>query len=177
MKQWIVFLRGINVGGRNIKMAELKDCLHKAGYSGVQTVLQTGNIILENNAKEDVLKRQLEKLLSDTFSYPARLLVLDSDELKAVVNEFPFADLTEEYHKYVVLTESESAEKIVAESPGLNKVEEGIAAGKSVVYWYVQKGKTLDSVFGKFLSKASSKYLTTNRNLNTLNKILAKLER
>ncbi|HAP91240.1 MAG TPA: pyridoxamine 5-phosphate oxidase, partial [Arthrobacter bacterium] len=39
MNSYAVFLRGINVGGINIKMADLKDALASSGFAGVRTLL------------------------------------------------------------------------------------------------------------------------------------------
>lgn len=174
MKQFIVLLRGINVGGRNIKMAELKSCLESAGFGNVQTVLQTGNVILESNKTKEALKEQVEGILTTTFSYPARVLVVAAGELGSVISQSPFGELSPEYHRYVIFTENGFAPDLVAEAPALKSEIEGISAGIDVVYWYVQKGMTLDSVFGKYMNKASAKHLLTTRNLNTLGKVFEK---
>jgi uncharacterized protein (DUF1697 family) len=43
----IVLLRGINVGARNrIAMPALRDALADAGFDGVQTYVQSGNVVL-----------------------------------------------------------------------------------------------------------------------------------
>jgi len=50
--QYIIFLRAVNVSGKNlIKMAELKEKLSKAGYQDVQTYIQSGNILLKSDGK------------------------------------------------------------------------------------------------------------------------------
>lgn len=41
-----VFLRGINVGGVAIAMADLRDALVLPGVAAVKTVLATGNAVL-----------------------------------------------------------------------------------------------------------------------------------
>lgn len=174
MKQLIVLLRGINVGGRNIKMSELKSCLDAAGFRNIITVLQTGNVILEYKKDAASLKEEVENVLTTTFSYPAKVLIVTLEDLKNIVSGFPFAELGPEFHKYVVFTEQGFAKELVANAPELDKTVEAIAGGKDVVYWYVQKGMTLDSAFGKYMNKASSKNLCTTRNLNTLEKILMK---
>ena len=50
---------------------------------------------------------------------------------------------------------------------------ERVQAGKSVVYWRVDKGSTLKSNFSKLLSRSKYKDFNTNRNLKTLKRILA----
>ena len=61
MKTWVIFLRGINVGGHNkLPMAELRASLSGAGFETVKTYIQSGNIILNANKSmtlEDVQTR------------------------------------------------------------------------------------------------------------------------
>jgi uncharacterized protein (DUF1697 family) len=58
MTKYVAFLRGINVGGRIIKMADLRICLEKAGFGDVKTILQTGNVIFESDISDTAeLKR------------------------------------------------------------------------------------------------------------------------
>jgi len=50
---FIVLLRGINVGGnKRIKMADLKVLFESIGFSSVQTLLQSGNVILESEISD-----------------------------------------------------------------------------------------------------------------------------
>ena len=46
MTSYAVFLRGINVGGINIKMAALRDALQAAGFQDAGTLLASGNVVL-----------------------------------------------------------------------------------------------------------------------------------
>ena len=59
---------------------------------------------------------------------------------------------------------------------GAEKVELGaqerVAAGDGVVYWRVDKGSTLKSNFAKLLTRSKYRDFNTNRNLNTLRKLL-----
>jgi uncharacterized protein (DUF1697 family) len=173
--QYIILLRGINVGGRTIKMDKLKSCLETAGYKKVLTVLQTGNLILESDEKTPgQLRSRIESHLTAAFNYPAKVLVIKPAQLKTVIAHYPFSDLGPEFHRYVIFTEKGFEQDLVKSAGALDKTIEDIGAGKDTVYWYVQKGHTLDSMFGKYMSKASAKHFLTNRNLNTLEKILAK---
>lgn len=173
--QHIILLRGINVGGRTIKMDELKHCFEKAEYTHVITVLQTGNVILDSKEKNiDKVREAVESLLTKTFSYPAKAIVTTAEYLQAVIENYPFTKYGDEYHRYAYFTEKGSEKEIVKQAGPLDKQMEDIAAGDGVIYWRVLKGRTLDSSFGKGSAKMASKYFLTNRNLNTLEKILAK---
>ena len=49
MARHIVLLRGINIGPRNrIAMPALREALEEAGFTDVQTYLQSGNVVLES---------------------------------------------------------------------------------------------------------------------------------
>lgn len=173
--QYVILLRGINVGGRTIKMDELKSCFEKAGYKNVITVLQTGNVILESKEKNTgKVQKAVEALLAQTFDYPAKVLVITPVQLASVIEQYPFTQYGAEYHRYAYFTDKRSEKELATQAGNLDKLTEEIATGEGVIYWRVLKGHTLDSAFGKYTAKAAVKHFLTNRNLNTLEKILAK---
>ena len=49
MARYIALLRGINVGGINIKMADLKDAISSLGFDNVKTVLASGNVLFDSD--------------------------------------------------------------------------------------------------------------------------------
>lgn len=173
--QYIILLRGVNVGGRTIKMDELKKSFEEGGYSNVITVLQTGNVIIESKEKNtDKVHKAVESLLTKTFNYPAKVTVITLEYLKAVIENYPFTKYGPEFHRYAVFTENGFGKEMIKQENELDKSVEEIKAGKKVLYWRVLKGHTLDSAFGKYMAKAGTKHFLTNRNVNTLEKILAK---
>lgn len=173
--QYIILLRGVNVGGRIIKMAELKSCFEKNGYQDVQTILQTGNVVVEANEKNIMkLQKKIETELTTAFNYPAKVLVITPKQLRDILEAFPFKNLSPDFHRYIVFTENGFEKDLVADCGALDKKTEEIKVGVNAVYWRVLKGNTLDSAFGKYMNKMSAKHFITNRNMNTLEKVLAK---
>ena len=170
MAQYAAFLRGVNVGGRVIKMAELKACLQKAGLKNVKTILQSGNVVFESESSAAKLKTQIEELLTKTFKYPAKVQVLSIENLQKIVQANPFTDAPADYHQYVIFIENDLEIQLVAEAG--KRLGEEVMAGQGVVYWKVQKGQTLKTPFAKLLTKSKYKEFNTNRNINTLQKIL-----
>lgn len=172
--QYVVFLRGVNVGGRILKMEELRNCLKGAGFSGVTTILQTGNAIVDSDDKDvKKLTVTIEDAISKEFSFPAKVLVITPGQLADVIENNPFTNAGTEYHQYVVFTKN-GFEKQLVEDSEYREVEK-VAQGSGVVYWQVKKGLTLDSPFAKAIAKAAAKEFITTRNMNTLNKIAAKV--
>ncbi|WP_072802357.1 DUF1697 domain-containing protein [Rhodococcoides yunnanense] len=170
----VVLLRGINVGGINIKMADLRAALTNAGFDDVRTILATGNVRLRSPLSGAKLKKSVETVLSDTFGYEAWVIVLDEPALRAIVDAYPFDAEREGWHPYVIFgNNADHLAELAAIGGTLDPELERISAGDSVVYWEVVKGFTTDSVVGKFTSKAKYKPTTTTRNLRTLVKMLA----
>ncbi|HVI60804.1 MAG TPA: DUF1697 domain-containing protein [Candidatus Saccharimonadales bacterium] len=172
MTKYALFLRGINVGGRTVRMADLKTCLDKAGLENVVTLMQSGNVVFESEKDTTALKQLIEGTLKATFGYPAKVQVLAMDQLADIVERYPFGAAGDSQHDYVIFMEN-GLEKELAQESYESAPGEKLAAGQNVVYWRVDKGSTLKSNFAKLLTKAKYKDFNTNRNLKTLRKLLA----
>ena len=92
MTRYICLLRGVNLGGHNmIAMADLKAHLAKKGYRDVQTLLQSGNVILSAATKSAAaLESQLEAEIERKFKLNIDLHVRSGDEWRALVERNPF---------------------------------------------------------------------------------------
>lgn len=172
MAKYVALLRGINVGGRIIKMADLRACFESMGFLGAQTILQSGNVIFESGLDTGRLKQKVEAGLTGTFRYPAKVQVVPIDRLREIVAGNPFAGAPDEYHQYVIFFEAGLEKDFCAEAAGIE--DEEVRTGHSVAYWKVEKGMTLKSQRGKLLSKPKYRDFHTNRNVNTLRKLLDK---
>ena len=171
MPKYVAFLRGINVGGRKINMADLKMSFDSMGFKDVETLLNTGNVIFLTDKNQTSLKNLIEINLTKTFNYRAKVQVYGIDVLKKVINNYPFGVASLKEHDYVIFLENGLERTVVNEKLDL-AFDEKIKAGEGVVYWRVSKGSTLQSSFGKLLTRSAYKEFNTNRNLNTLKKIL-----
>src|SRR5688572_12421309 len=92
MGSYAVFLRGINVGGINIKMAELREALKAAGFADARTLLASGNVVLASTLDAAAVKRECEKCLRVTFGYDAWVVVLDAARVSELVAACPYPD-------------------------------------------------------------------------------------
>ena len=172
MANYVALLRGVNVGGRNIKMADLKDCFEKAGFINPKTYIQSGNVVFESDKTETQLKSLIEELLTKTFNYPAKVQVVNLVKLKKLINDFPFGAAGPKQHNYIIFMENGLEKAALKDSYELGTGEK-VQAGDGVIYWRVDQGQTLRSSFGKLLSKSKYKQFNTNRNINTLEKLIS----
>jgi uncharacterized protein (DUF1697 family) len=84
-------IRGINVGGnRKLPMAELRSALGSAGYEGVSTYIQSGNVVLRSAASAGAVGRGVERVIEERFELTVRVLVRTHDELEAVARANPY---------------------------------------------------------------------------------------
>ncbi len=92
MTEVAVFLRGINVGGHHkVPMAELKTLLIEAGFKGVKTLLNSGNVILKSELDNlDEIKSNIEELLSSHFGFRILLVIVEMQLLRELVEQQPF---------------------------------------------------------------------------------------
>jgi len=90
--RYVVLLRGINVGGRNkVPMAALKGLLADT-FEGVQSYIQSGNLILEADGRASDVAAHIERVLPTGFDLESpsiRALVLDSEAYREVLAGAP----------------------------------------------------------------------------------------
>lgn len=175
--QYIILLRGVNVGGRTIKMDELRSCFENNGYKNAQTILQTGNVIITTKGKDTgMLTQQVESMLEKAFHYPARVIALEPAALQQILEKNPFTEINPDLHRYILFTKNGFEKTLAKEFQAADDNDEKIKKGNGVIYWTVRKGSTLDSPFAKYIAKTAAKAFQTTRNVNTLEKILARCD-
>src|SRR5690554_4324878 len=102
---YIIFLRGINVGGhKKVPMDELKSCLEAASFQEVKTVLNSGNVFVKTPLSTIAeIETQLTELLKTTFGFPIPVIVRKTAAIKTLMENDPFSEiyLTKDIRKYI----------------------------------------------------------------------------
>jgi len=169
MTRYVALLRGVNVGGVNMKMADLADVVRGLGYDDVKTVLASGNVLFTTPDAAAASKDRLEAALRERFGYEAWVHVLTVDAVQRIIDAFPY-ERSADRHAYVVFVlKPEVRDELLAVK--LDPAVEQATAGDGVVYWSVPKGDTLESAMGKAQAAGRHKPWLTTRNLNTLEKL------
>ncbi|HTL41400.1 MAG TPA: DUF1697 domain-containing protein [Pseudolysinimonas sp.] len=169
MTKYVGLLRGVNVGGVSMKMAELSAVVRELGYDDVKTVLASGNVLFTTTDAAAAAKGRLEQALRAAFGYEAWVHVLSVAQIEKIIAGYPYPR-SDERHAYVVFVEKDSVRDdllAVDLDPAIEQAKEG----PGVIYWTVPKGSTLDSAMGKAQSASRHKPWLTTRNLNTLEKL------
>ncbi|HSW80121.1 MAG TPA: DUF1697 domain-containing protein [Candidatus Saccharimonadales bacterium] len=171
MKSYVVFLRGINVGGKNkIAMAELRNCLEELGFSHVATYIASGNIILTSNKPASKIKDQIEATLVKTFKLDSELikvLVLNRSQLQSIVDSRPkdFGDKPDTYHSdaiFLIDIDAATAMSVFNPREGVDRVW----PGDGVIYSQRLSSLRTKSRLSKIVGTIAYKSMTI-RNWNT----------
>ncbi|GAB3526153.1 DUF1697 domain-containing protein [Arthrobacter monumenti] len=171
MTTYAVFLRGINVGGINIKMADLRKALASLPLQDVSTLLATGNILCASKAGSDEVKDMIETCLRDNFGYDAWVVVLTAERVAELVEACPYPADSKERHAYITLSSDIEMLDELYQAAGGEANAQQYRLGAEAMSWQVPVGRTLDSEISKLTAKATYKRTTTTRNLRTLVKV------
>jgi uncharacterized protein (DUF1697 family) len=169
MTRYAALLRGVNVGGVNMKMADLAEVVRGLGYTDVKTVLASGNVLFETPDAAGTVKDRLEAALRERFGYEAWVHVLTITQIEKLIAAYPYERAADRHAYVVFVLKDEVRDELLAVE--LDPAVEQAQAGDGVVYWSVPKGLTLDSAMGKAQSSGRHKPWLTTRNLNTLEKL------
>lgn len=168
MTKYAVFLRGINVGGINVKMADLRTALATLPLTRVKTLLASGNVVCTAEADAPELKTMVEKLLREKFGYDAWVVILDLPQLEAVIAASPWPADDPARHSYVTLSSDPAVLDELAKHGGELPGVELARLSPHALAWPVPVGGTPDSPFSKLSARPRYKSTTTTRNLRTL---------
>lgn len=158
-------------------MKDLKEALEKNGLQNVNTYIQSGNVIFESDEIDNKkLTEKLEKLLSQTFSYQASIVLLTKDQLKKILTDVSKAWKTNhDIRCYLAFIKAPTTSEQV--TPYITRKEgvDFIAPGEGVIYMTTLMSGLTQSGFTKLIGTKIYKELTM-RNYNTSQKLLALME-
>ncbi|MBL4890544.1 MAG: DUF1697 domain-containing protein [Rhizobiaceae bacterium] len=174
MTRFVVFLRGINVGGhRKIKMAELKQLHEKMGHKNVATYLQSGNAVFDSSDTDRTkLIGAIEQEYRSQLEIDTHVILRDTEEIASAIAKLPFPLNEEREPKFlhgIFLSETPDSEMI--KTLMQYKGPEEIQIIGDVLYVYYTEGSGR-SKFNLTLIEKNLKVKGTARNWNSVRKIL-----
>ena len=162
MTAYVALLRAVNVGGRQVKMEDLKRVAGEVGVESPKTFIASGNLLFTSNKAEAVVKKQLEKALTDHMGKPVELMVRTAQELAETVKTNPFEKEPGNRVAAIFFDEAPAADAIKAAK---NVATERLAPGKREIYVHYPDGQ------GRSKLKLGTKAPGTARNMNTVAKL------
>ena len=170
---YLVLLRGINVGGKNIiKMIELKKLFEKLRFTDVKTYIQSGNVIFKDYEKNRIkLKTKIEKILLTELKNKINIMILEFSEIREVIDKKPKGFGEDKENKYDVIylmkpLKPKAALKWIKTRDGVDK----IYTGRNILYISRLTKYIGKSYFSKMIKTPIYENITI-RNWNTTKKL------
>lgn len=180
MHNYVILLRGVNVGGKNkLPMTDLRKCLQELGFHSVSTFIASGNVILKSDMPSDQIKSLIEKTLIKSFKLDSELikvLVVSQKMLQEVIDKKPkgFGEQPEKYYCdsiFLIDINTKQAMPIFNPREGVDQIWEG----KGVIYSQRLGSQRTKSRLSKIVGSPLYKSMTI-RSWTTTTKLLKLLE-
>ena len=176
MVAYVSMIRGINVGGKKVKMDRLKELYKSLDFEDVKTYIQSGNVIFESKELDKIkLSHIIEKEIAEIFNFDVKVLLRTKNEMINVINGNPFKQ--EDFnHLYVTFLSDIPSEKLIKDLACTidenieNKSDKYNIIGKEI-YLFLPNGYGRTKLNNNFFEKKLDISATT-RNWRTVNRLV-----
>jgi uncharacterized protein (DUF1697 family) len=176
MPRYVALLRAINVGGHTVKMDRLSRLFEKAGFTGVETFIASGNVIFEAGVKNAAaLEKTIETTLRAALGYDVATFLRTDAALAAVATFAPFAPATMKTARALnigFLKETLDAASTRALMAFTSEVDD-FRTHQREIYWACKTGQS-DSKFSNVKLEKAIAASCTFRSITTVTKLAAK---
>jgi uncharacterized protein (DUF1697 family) len=168
-----VFIKGINVGGNTkVSMSELKAELIAKKYKNVETVLNSGNLIVESENSKEFIRNEIIDVIKLVFAIDTDVFVLNTDDLEVIINNLPDFNIEKiDNAKLLIYFFNKSIPQDKIKNIGNNnKIVEQYNYMNNCLYVYYINGVGKSALTTNYIDKICG-INSTGRNLNTLIKM------
>lgn len=171
MSARICLLRGVNVGGVKVPMAELKAIAAEAGFGNPRTLLASGNLVVDSEAAPAAVADTLETGIEAHFGRRIEVIVRTPEQWKGLIAANPFSTQAKENgSKLLVMIMKDgikagAVEALRGFAAGEERVE---AVGGDLFFWHpdgIGRSKMAEKALPRLIG------LGTGRNWNTVLKL------
>lgn len=173
MTRVAAFVRGVNVGGKKLVMAEFRQLLTDLGLADVSTVLNSGNAVFASGLDPAELEDRIVAALESELELRASCLVRTGAELAAVLAAHPFPGLATNGSRMMVLfVSAHPGAGVLVEHDPVTLDPGRVAVGDRVVYQWCPDGVLAAPDVSTFVARRWG-VTVTGRNWNTVQKLAA----
>jgi uncharacterized protein (DUF1697 family) len=180
MPRQVALLRAINVGGRIVRMAELRTLFEELGFANVETFIASGNVIFDSRVTNGQrLEQQIARHLKAALGYEVAAFIRTIAEMAVIAayRPFPAADLRADGASlYVMFLPGPLSRTRRRDAEALSTPQDALHVRGREIYWLARRKLTGTLVDGAALAKAIGAP-TSMRNMNTVRKIAERYAR
>jgi len=178
MQRYIAFLRGINVGGHTVKMADLRMLFASLRFEKVETFIASGNVIFESSSEDQAaLEKQIEGTLKEALGYEVATFLRTPAELAAIAayQLFPEAEpAIGAASLYVLLLPMPLTDEVEHQVAALHTPTDEFHCHGREIYWLCRTRLSESTLFSSTLLARTIGLPNTMRNITTIKKLTAK---
>lgn len=171
MTRFIVLLRGINVNGRSLPMAALRQAARDGGFPDCVTYIQSGNLVLSAEGAAADVEAAVESLIERSFGMKVVVIARSAADFAAVATTNPFPEAPGKQVHLGLTKKPLQAGAPEALAERATHGEAIVAAGGGLWINFTQ-GVADSKLMPAVLDKAAGSTLTA-RNWNTVQKLIA----
>jgi uncharacterized protein (DUF1697 family) len=175
MTRFVALLRGVNVGrGKRVPMADFRQLLASLGYSGIQTLLNSGNAIFESTGRStNTHATRIQAGIAEALNIEVTVIVKSSKEMAAIEAENRLATIaTDPARLLVAFTGDAKALKGLAAVSPLVRAPEQFLLGEHALYLWCPNGilesRAAEALLGKLGRVATTRNWATVAKLSAL---------
>ena len=170
----VALLRGVNVGGNQLPMKDLREIFEDAGCREVSTFIQSGNVVFRPPPRGTAaLPAIVSKSIAQRFGYSIPVIMRSAVEVARVVKSNPFSKLAKEertLHVYF-LGDFPSRAAVASLDPGRSAPDRFRVVGREV-FLQLSNGMARTKLSNAYFdSKLAT--VSTARNWRTVQRIAA----
>ncbi len=172
MVKYAAFLRGINIGGKNIvKMSDLKKSLADKQFKDVKTYINSGNIVFRHEDNRKEIKDTISEIIQSQFNINIDMVIKTEKEVNNIIVNSPFNDKEDDNAKKVVVMLSGKIDEDAASQFRTDKkIVENYYHHDDLLYIYYHDGAGRSRFTANYIEKKLN-VISTARNWNTIIKI------
>ncbi|MEG3124540.1 DUF1697 domain-containing protein [Sphingomonas sp. GB1N7] len=173
MKRWAALLRGVNLGGRKLLMADLRALTEGLGFTRVETLLASGNVVFDAMQPGPEIETMLEAALA-AHGLKTDVIVRDSADLRAVIAANPHTAAVLDHPSHVLVTfhrDPFPADRLARLAELYDGAERLHASGRELYTDYLGQQQMRETKLLQGMNKAKFPKIATARNWNTVIKL------
>ena len=172
--QYIAFLRAVNVGGRIVKMTELKKMFESAGLADVSTFIASGNVIFSSSKPAAKLERHIETALKRSLGYAVATMLRSAADVAAVATYEAYPPrVLGDASLYVGFIQTAPPAAAVKAVLALQTDTDQLRVHGREIYWLARNNIAESTISMAKMEKALQTPVTF-RNVNTVRRLAAK---
>jgi uncharacterized protein (DUF1697 family) len=118
MTKYVALLRGISPTNPKMRNEKLRGLFQELGFTNVQTVISSGNVLFESDSKNvKILESLIEKTLPEKLGFNSTTIIHSRDDLQKIVDSQPFKELEHAQKTYLLITFFKNPPKIDLKFP------------------------------------------------------------